>query len=131
MTTEGDYVQYAFIVEAKPISFEQAAGDTKWMKAMKEEIESIKRNHTWELTELPAGKKPITLKWVYKSKINPQGEVVRYKAELVGKGFLQQAGINYGKVFSPVVRIETIRLMVCVAAQLCWPLHQLDVKSAS
>jgi len=120
---EGNFVHYALIVEVEPINFEQVVGDKKWRKAMEEEIDSIERNQTWELTELPVGKKPITLKWVYKSKINPQGEVVKHKARLMAKGFLQQAGIDYGEVFALVARIETIRLVISIAAQFRWTLH--------
>jgi len=83
------------IVEAEPIEFQQATKDEKWLKAMKEEIDCIENNQTWELTELPEGKRPIDLKWVYKTKVNPQGIITRHKARLVAKGFLQKAGIDY------------------------------------
>lgn len=96
---------------------------------MQEEIEFIKKNQTWKLTKLPSNKKPTTLKWIYKSKINPQDIVVRQKARLVAKGFLQQTGVNYGEVFSPIARIETIRLVVSLTTKFHWSLHQLDVKS--
>jgi len=97
---------------------------------MQEEIKSINRNETWELVKLPNNKKPIALKWVYKAKINPQGDIVRYKVRLVAKGFLQKARIDYGEVYAPVARIETIRLVVSIAIQHNWPLYQLDVKAA-
>ncbi|KOM41011.1 hypothetical protein LR48_Vigan04g120900 [Vigna angularis] len=97
---------------------------------MQEEIDSIERNQTWELVDLPSNKRPIALKWVYKSKINPQGVVIRHKARLVAKGFLQKAGVDYGEVFAPVARVETIRLVVSLATKFHWSLHQLDVKSA-
>ena len=82
------------------------------------------------MVELPLNKKPIALKWVYKVKVNADGEIVRHKARLVAKGFLQKAGIDYGEVYAPVARIETIRLVVALATNEEWSLHQLDVKSA-
>ena len=82
------------------------------------------------MVELPLNKKPIALKWVYKVKVNADGEIVRHKARLVAKGFLQKAGIDYGEVYAPIARMETIRLVVALATNEDWSLHQLDVKSA-
>ncbi|MCI45762.1 retrotransposon 4 protein, partial [Trifolium medium] len=67
---EGDLVHLAFNAEAEPVNFEDAVKDEKWLSAMNEEIESIERNHTWELVELPYNKKAIGVKWVYKVKVN-------------------------------------------------------------
>ena len=102
----------------------------KWIKAMNEELNSIEKNNTWELVELPKNKKAIGVKWVYKVKVNPKGEVVRYKARLVARGFLQRQGIDYEEVFAPVARLETVRVVVAHASLRGWKLHQLDVKSA-
>ena len=102
----------------------------KWITAMNEELNSIEKNNTWELVELPKNKKAIGVKWVYKVKVNPKGEVVRYKARLVARGFLQRQGIDYEEVFAPVARLETVRVVVAHASLRGWKLHQLDVKSA-
>ena len=67
---------------------------------------------------------------MYKKKMNPKGEIERYKARLVVKGYRQKAGIDYDKVFAPVARMETIRLLISQAAQFEWPVYQMDVKSA-
>ena len=96
---------------------------------MDEEIEAIKQNDTQELSDLPSGQKIIGVKWVFKTKLNRNGEVDKYKLRLVAKRFKQQYGIDYIKVFSPVARHDTIRLLVALAAQNYWPLFQLDVKS--
>uniref|UniRef100_A0A2N9F020 Integrase catalytic domain-containing protein n=1 Tax=Fagus sylvatica TaxID=28930 RepID=A0A2N9F020_FAGSY len=74
--------------------FKEAVQDKKWRNAMDEEIKAIKKNDTWELTTLPHGKKAIGVKWVYKMKKNAKGEVERYKARLVVKGYSQQQGNN-------------------------------------
>ena len=97
---------------------------------MDEEIASIERNDTWELTSLPEGHKPIGVKWVYKTKTNKEGQVEKYKARLVAKGYKQRQGIDYDEVFAPVARIDTIRLLTAVAAQNKWKIYQMDVKSA-
>jgi hypothetical protein len=68
--------------------------------------------------------------WVYKLKVNPKGEITRQKARLVAKGFLQREGIDYGEVFAPVTRMETIRLVIAIANFNDWPMYQMDVKSA-
>jgi len=96
---------------------------------MNEEIRAIERNNTWELTDLPKGARPIGVKWVYKKKTNAEGEVERYKARLVVKGYKQKEGIDY-EVFAPVTRMETIRLLISLAAQHRWTILQMDVKSA-
>lgn len=83
---------------------------------MDEEIGTIKNNNTWELAILPKSQKTIGVKWVYKVKKNAKGEVERYKARLVVKGYNQRAGIDYGKVFAPIARLETVRLMISLAA---------------
>ena len=72
----------------------------------------------------------IGVKWVYKTKRNAKGEIERHKARLVAKGYSQKAGIDYDEVFAPVARLETIRLIISLAAQNKWKIHQMDVKSA-
>ena len=97
---------------------------------MKEELDSIEKNQTWEMVTPPPGCKPIGLKWVYKIKRNSHGDIVRYKARLVAKGYVQNFGIDYEEVFAPVARIETIRVLLALAAQEGWQVHHMDVKSA-
>ena len=123
-------VHFALIVEVEPIEFDKAVTNEMWLKAMKEELNSIEKNQTWELVDPPSNKNPIALKWVYKVKVNPKGEVVKHKARLVAKGFLQKAGIDYGEVYAPVARIETVKFVVAIATNANWSMHQLDVKSA-
>lgn len=103
---------------------------TVWVKACEDEIASIEKNHTWILVDLPAGAKPIGLKWVFKIRRNSDGSVNKYKARLVAKGYVQRHGIDYDEVFAPVVRRETIRLIIALAASHGWEVHHLDVKTA-
>nr|GEV92867.1 retrovirus-related Pol polyprotein from transposon TNT 1-94 [Tanacetum cinerariifolium] len=110
--------------------FEEAMKSKKWRQAMEEEIKSIEKNDTWELTTLPKGQKDIGVKWVYKAKKNAKGEVEKYKAILVAKGYKQKHGIDYEELFAPVARLETIRIIIAIASQHKWKIHQMDVKSA-
>ncbi|WJX39555.1 DNA helicase [Trifolium repens] len=118
------------IAELEPVTLEQALKDSKWKAAMKEELKSIEKNNTWELIHKTVNKRPIDVKWVFKLKMKPIGEIAKYKARLVAKGFLQKHGLDFNEVFAPVARIETIRLVVAIATYKSWSMHQLDVKSA-
>jgi len=120
----------ALSVDSDPISFEDAVKNVKWRQAMNSKIEVIERNNTWELTELPNGSKVIGVKWVYKTKLNEKGEVDKYKARLVAKGYSQKYVVDYAKVFAPVARLDTIRVVISLAAQKGWMIYQLDVKFA-
>jgi hypothetical protein len=113
-----------------PSTYEEAAKSEIWRKAMDQEIDSIESNNTWELTALPLGAKTIGVKWIYKTKYNEKGEVEKHKARLVAKGYTQKYGIDYGEVFAPVARWDTIRTILSIAASKKWCVFQLDVKSA-
>jgi hypothetical protein len=104
--------------------------DEKWINIMDEEIKAIEKNNTWELTTIPKEQKLIGVKWVFKAKNNAKGEIERYKARLVVKGYSQRPGIDYDEVFAPVARLETIRMVISLAAQNKWKIYQMDVKSA-
>ena len=121
---------FCLFADCEPVNFQEAALDEKWRIAMDEEIKAIVKNDTWELTTLPKGHKAIGVKWVYKTKRNAKGEIERHKARLVAKGYSQKAGIDYDEVFAPVARLETIRLIISLAAQNKWKIFQMDVKSA-
>ena len=97
---------------------------------MKDEMEAIDRNHTWELVVPPSNCKPIGPKWLFKVKKSAKGEILRYKARLVVKGYSQRHGIDFDEVFAPVVRFESIKVLIAMAAPEGWTLHHLDVKSA-
>src|SRR5664279_1609719 len=97
---------------------------------MQEEMDAIEENSTWLLTTLPHGHRAIGLKWVYKVKKDAQGAVLKHKAWLVAKGYVQRHGVDYEEVFAPVARLESIRLLLALAVGAGWPVHHMDVKSA-
>ena len=97
---------------------------------MDEELGSIQDNKTWELVDPPNDHKIIGLKWVYKVKKDAEGNLVKHKARLVAKGYVQEQGVDFEEVFAPVTRMESVRLVIALAAQESWRLHHMDVKSA-
>ncbi|KAI3775731.1 hypothetical protein L1987_45483 [Smallanthus sonchifolius] len=100
---EADYKEL-LLAEEEPRNYKEAAEDGKWIKA---ELESINKNKTWKLTDLPSDHKAIGFKWVFKTKRDASGKITKHKARLVAKGYVQQQGIDFEEVFAPVERIET------------------------
>ncbi|KAJ0534271.1 putative RNA-directed DNA polymerase [Helianthus annuus] len=107
-----------------------AMQDENWKLAMKKEIQALEQNKTWTLEELPEGKRAIDSKWVYKLKYKPNGEIERYKAHLVAKGYTQLEGIDFHETFAPVAKLVTVRTLLAVAVKKSWFIHQLDVNNA-
>jgi len=95
---------------------------------MEQELKSVEQNYTWEL--VLDGHRPITLKWVFKLKKDELGAVIKHKARLVARGFVQQEGINYDYTFAPMEHIESVRVLLTLAAQEGRQVHHMDVKSA-
>ncbi|KAI3669699.1 hypothetical protein L6452_41042 [Arctium lappa] len=118
------------LLEEEPRNYKEAARDKKWIEAMHTEIDAINKNKTWKLATLPDKQKAIGLKWVFKTKRDANGKIIKHKARLVAKGYIQEHGIDYDEVFAPVARMETVRLILTLAAYHEWEVHHLDVKSA-
>ena len=99
-----------------PESTEEALRDLKWKQAMNEEIMALQKNETWEKCMLPSNKKTVRCKWVFSVKYHADGTIERYKARLVAKWYTQTYGIDYSETFSPVAKIDTIRVLFSIAA---------------
>ena len=84
---------------------------------MQLEMDAVENNRTWELADLPRGHHAITLKWVYKLKRDEAGAIVKHKARLVARGFVQKEGVDFDDAFAPVARMESVRLLLALAAQ--------------
>ncbi|RVW46329.1 Retrovirus-related Pol polyprotein from transposon RE1 [Vitis vinifera] len=115
--------------KAIPNSVQEALADPRWKAAMNEEMKSLQKNETWELVECPPGKKPVGSRWIYTVKYKVDGSIERFKVRLVAKGYTQIYGINYTETFAPVTKINTVRVLLSLAANLDWPLQQFDVKN--
>uniref|UniRef100_A0A2N9HLM6 Integrase catalytic domain-containing protein n=1 Tax=Fagus sylvatica TaxID=28930 RepID=A0A2N9HLM6_FAGSY len=124
--------EYVLITdEGEPESFQEVQSHKdkqSWMKAMHEEMDSLHKNNTYELVELPKGKKALRNKWVFKLKKDGE-KLVKYKARLVVKGFNQKQGIDFDEIFSPVVKMSSIRVILGLTASLDLELEQMDVKT--
>ncbi|GKD84946.1 putative ribonuclease H-like domain-containing protein, partial [Tanacetum coccineum] len=103
--------------------------NTSWVEAMQEELLQFEQK-VWILVDLPKGKRPIGLKWIFKNKTDERGIFIRNKARLVTQGYTQEEGIDYDDVFGPVARIEAIRLFLAYASFMRFMVYQMDVKSA-
>lgn len=114
----------------EPTSFTEAEQEECWRAAMKEELRSIEDNATWKAVDLPPGHRAIGLKWVFKTKRDEHGNIVKHKARLVAKGYVQKHGIDFDEVFAPVARLESVRMILAVAAHQDWRVHHMDVKAA-
>ena len=125
-------VNYLLLTDnGEPESFEEAQMQNdfeKWELAMKEELKSLEKNKTWQLVPLPQGKRALQNKWVFRLKEEPDGRK-RYKARLVVKGFQQIQDLDYTEVFSPVVKMTTIRIILSIVAAKNLYLEQMDVKT--
>jgi hypothetical protein len=113
----------------EPTSFAEAERSPSWRKVMMEEMTSVEENDTWSLIDLPPGCKLIRVKWVLKVKRDEHGVVSKHKACLVVKGYVQRHSIDYDEVFMPVARLDSVRLLITLAAHEGWELHHMDVKS--
>ncbi|KAD6795877.1 hypothetical protein E3N88_06773 [Mikania micrantha] len=120
----------AITTNVEPKNFKQAMQDPKWVEAMKQEIQALEKNNTWTIETLPEGKRAIDSKWVYKIKYKPNGDVERYKARLVARGFTQIEGEDFHDTFAPVAKLVTVRTLLAVATKRNWFIHQLDVNNA-
>jgi len=121
---------------ADPVSYREAITHPrfgqKWSDAFDEELRTLAENSTWDyvgLEEVPASVTPISSKWVFKTKKLP-GVGIRYKARLVIRGFEQQVGVNFDETFAPVAKLQSLHMMLALAAVHDWEIEQMDVVTA-
>ena len=118
---------------SEPTSFKEATAShesSRWIQAMETEMRSLDENDVWELVELRAGRKAVGSKWVYKIKTLADGSVERYKARLVAQGLTQKFGADSDGTFCPVVREESLCVLIALSVQYGLKLHQIDITTA-
>nr|GEZ53280.1 ribonuclease H-like domain-containing protein [Tanacetum cinerariifolium] len=113
----------------EPKKIFDALKDSSWVEAMQEELLQFKIQNVWILVDCPKGVRPIGTKWALKNKKDERCIVIRNKARLVAQGYTQEEGIYYEEVFTPVVRIEAIRLFLAYASFMGFIIYKMDVKS--
>ncbi|CAI7916081.1 unnamed protein product, partial [Closterium sp. NIES-54] len=136
---ESDYEECAFAffspveMPGEPATLKEALESSdaeEWKNAMESELKSIEENGTWELVELPKGRKAITSKWLFKIKSDADGKIERYKSRLVAKGYQQKEKVDYKELFAPVEKSTTLRTLLAGAAIKGWVVKQMDVTTA-
>lgn len=113
-----------------PVTFNEAVKDSTRCKTINQELQALEDDNTWEITDLPIGKRAIGSKRLYKTKYNSDGTINKNKARLVIQGYRQQQGIDFEETFAPVVKMTTVRALLAVAAMRGWHLCQMDVSNA-
>ncbi|CEL60572.1 Retrovirus-related Pol polyprotein from transposon TNT 1-94 OS=Nicotiana tabacum PE=2 SV=1 [Rhizoctonia solani AG-1 IB] len=117
----------------EPNSYKEAMAredSEAWLEAMLKEIRMIEAMRTWRLVPRQKDFLVIRGRWVYRIKFDADGNIQTYKARYVAKGFAQRYGIDFNETYAPVVSMDSIHIILAIAAALDLELHQLDVKSA-
>jgi histone deacetylase 1/2 len=117
-------------IPCEPNNIKAALLHPGWKAAMDDELTALHQNETWRLVPHTPNMHVIGSKWVFKTKLKPDGTLDRLKARLVAKGYHQIDGIDYIETFSPVIKPGTIRIILTIALVKHWPIRQLDVKNA-
>lgn len=135
----GDPGEFAFATQIdveEPETYSRAMSGThaqQWSQAMKEELDRLEANQTWDLIhkrDIEPGHKPLGGKWVYKVKRDVNGDIARFKARWVVKGYLQQYGVDFDQTFDAVVKPMAFRVLFAIAAYYDLDIDQMDVKTA-
>jgi hypothetical protein len=121
---------FSFVSCIEPNRVYEALLDVDWVNEMHEELNNFTRNEVWDLVERPKNHNVIGTKWVFRNKHNEDGLVVRNKARLVAQGYTQVEGLDFGDTYTPVARLEAIRILLAYACAHNIKLYQMDVKSA-
>nr|GFB93804.1 Gag-Pol polyprotein [Tanacetum cinerariifolium] len=102
--------------------------DFAWIESMQEELHQFDRLDVWELVDRPLCTNIINLNWLWKNKHDEENTVIHNKSRLVAKGYAQKEGVDFEESFTPVARLEAVRLFITYAAHKCFIVYQMDVK---
>ncbi|GJW84841.1 retrovirus-related pol polyprotein from transposon TNT 1-94 [Tanacetum coccineum] len=116
------------VIKEEPNNFKEAKIKSIWIEAMQEEIHEFEQLEVCELVPRPEKVMIISLKWIFKVKLDEYGGVLKHKARLVTKGHHQEEGIDFKESFAPVTRIESIHIFITYVAHMNMIVFQMDVK---
>nr|GFC48418.1 retrovirus-related Pol polyprotein from transposon TNT 1-94 [Tanacetum cinerariifolium] len=119
----------AFMTSVEPKTYKEALTQACWIEAMQEELNEFEHLEVWELGPRPDKVMVITLKWIYKVKLDELGGILKNKARLVARGYRQEEGIDFEESFAPVARLEAIQIFLAYAAHKNMVVYQMDVKT--
>ncbi|GJR53551.1 putative ribonuclease H-like domain-containing protein [Tanacetum coccineum] len=114
----------------EPKTYKDALTQSCWIEVMQEELNEFERLKVWELVPRPDKVMVITLKWIYKVKLDELGGIMKNKARLVAHGSHQEEGIDFEESFTSVARLDAIRIFLAFAAHMNMIVYQMDVKTA-
>ncbi|GKD08929.1 retrovirus-related pol polyprotein from transposon TNT 1-94 [Tanacetum coccineum] len=120
----------AFLTAVKPNTYKDSLTQSCWIKAIQEELNQFEHLGVWELVPRPDKVMVITLKWIYKVKLDELRGILKNKARLVARSYRQEEGINFEESFAPVARLEAIRVFLAFTAHMNMIVYQMDVKTA-
>nr|GFA71280.1 retrovirus-related Pol polyprotein from transposon TNT 1-94 [Tanacetum cinerariifolium] len=120
----------AFLTSVEPKTYKDALTQSCWIEAMQQELNGFERLEVWELIPRPDKSMVITMKWIYKVKLDKPGGILKNKVRLVARGYRQEERIDFEECFAPVARLETIRIFLAFATHKNMVVYQMDVKTA-
>ncbi|GJV86438.1 retrovirus-related pol polyprotein from transposon TNT 1-94 [Tanacetum coccineum] len=118
-----------YISTMEPSNVKEAMTDASWIESMQEKLNQFKRLDVWELVPHPDNIKPLTLKWLFKNKLDEEQTIIRNKTHLVVRGYRQEEGIDFKESFALVARMEAIRIFLAYATHKSFTVYQMDVKT--
>ncbi|XP_033508504.1 uncharacterized mitochondrial protein AtMg00820-like [Nicotiana tomentosiformis] len=117
-------------LQIEPANIKEALKDLDWIMGMQEELNQFERSKVWHLVQRPKSRTVIGTRWVFRNKLDEQGNISRNKARLVVQRYNHEQGIDYDEIFAPIARMEVIRMLISFAIYMGFTLYQMDVKSA-
>ncbi|GJS29068.1 retrovirus-related pol polyprotein from transposon TNT 1-94 [Tanacetum coccineum] len=123
------YYYDAFLSSVEPKTYKDALTKSCWIEEMQEELNEFEHLEVWELVPHPDKVMVITLKWIYKVKLDELGGILKNKARLVARGYRQEEGINFEESFAQVARLEAVRIFLALATHMNMIVYQMDVKT--
>jgi hypothetical protein len=122
-----------FLAIPEPRNAKEAVGGPnakEWQDAMQKELDGLVANGTWEVVKRPSGGNVVSHKWVFKVKYDQAGQVDKFKARLVARGFTQRYGVDFSKTFAPVIKQASVRILFALAVWFNCAIHHLDFPQA-
>nr|GEZ17569.1 retrovirus-related Pol polyprotein from transposon TNT 1-94 [Tanacetum cinerariifolium] len=131
LQTDGDMCIYTLTVRTmEPKNVKEAMIDPAWIESMQEELLQFKRMDVWVLVPTPDNISPLTLKWIFKNKNDEENTIIQNKSRLVVRGYRQEEGLDFEESFTPIARMEAIRIFLAYVAHKSFTVFQMDVKTA-